>query len=198
MKLAAALVFAAFASVGTRSEARERDAAPQPATVEHEPATRVSARLSVGAGGGSVGVAGRVGLQLEYWLSEHLGISAVGALPGQTSLSLFGAGTSSSYWFVGPALAARSHSSGTHALASAAVGYMDGTRTRYGEASFLCFEGDCDVEPPRRTQLRGIAAVLSAGFAAGDGPVQCSSVPAGRGSTTWMLTCIGSCVASRL
>lgn len=175
MKLARALLFVGVTSLGARAEARASDTPAQSVAIEGEPATTFLARMSAGVGGSSVGVAGRLGLQLEYWLSEHIGVGAVAAHAGLTSLSLFGGGTSASYWMAGPAFAVRSHSSGTHALASAGFGYMRGSHTQHAQrGSFFCFDGDChdEDEPARRTQLRGIASTFSVGFAAGDGPVQ--------------------------
>ncbi len=153
------------AEVTSGSRAVEAEAVP----LEGERPTAFSARLSAGSGGGAVGIAGRLGVELDYWPSEHVGIGAVGALTGEVSAQLFG-GTRSSYWLVGPAVAARTDASGTHGVFSAALGYMHGQRTELGELDWWC-DGACEDDEPERAEMHGLGAVLGAGFSGGDGPL---------------------------
>jgi hypothetical protein len=123
---------------------------------------------SAGSGGGSIGLAGRLGLQLDYWPSEHAGIGVAAALSGQTNLNVFGS-TTEGHWLVGPALSLRTSSSPGHAFVTATAGYMRGHWTDPGELSLLCAE-DCDVRRAQRLALRGLGGAFGLGYLAGESP----------------------------
>jgi hypothetical protein len=123
---------------------------------------------SAGSGGGSVGLTGRLGLQVDYWPIDYAGIGIAAGLLGQTNVRLFG-GTSEGHWFVGPALSLRTSSRPRHAYVTATAGYMRGRWTSPGDGGFLCLDA-CYERSTERIDLRGLAGALGLGYRAGEGP----------------------------
>jgi hypothetical protein len=139
-----------------RPNPRQSSAAPEP--------ERGSLRLSVGVGGGSVGIAARAAADVEYWLLDNAGIGLLGALGGQSAVF----GSSYSYAFVGPALTLRDRVTDSGLFATAAFGFMNGSYT-YSDGDFLCFDGDC---VPREYDIRAPGIVLNAGLMGRAGSVE--------------------------
>jgi len=129
-------------------------AAPEP--------ERASLRLSVGLGGGSVGVAARGAVDIEYWALEHAGIGLLGAAGGQSAVL----GDSFSYAFIGPALTLRGSATGEGLFATAAFGFMNGNYTR-SEGLWCENVSGCDVE----SSIRAPGVVLNAGLTGRAGSV---------------------------
>lgn len=123
---------------------------------------------SAGSGGGSIGLAGRLGLQVDYWPIDYAGIGVAAGLLGQTDVRLFGS-TSEGHWFVGPALSLRTSSRPRHAYVTATAGYMRGHWNQPGDVRVLCLDA-CDERSAERMDLRGLAAAFGLGYRAGEGP----------------------------
>lgn len=153
-------------SVASAREAGVAEAVA-PAASRGEPAPSALVLAGTGGGGaGSVGVAARYSFDLEYRVSEHVGVGAVFGGAGQLS-GLFG-GTRLGYHFVAPAITVHGDPGYSHAFASVAAGYMQGTWTQLGDLSLLCLhEAECG-EPPVRTEVEGMAGTLAAGYVFGD------------------------------
>ena len=100
---------------------------------------RASVRLSVGLGGGSVGIAARAAADVEYWPFDNAGIGLLGALGGQSAVF----GNTFSYSFLGPALVLRNNAAKNRFLGTAAFGLMHGGYT-HNDAGFLSCDLDCE------------------------------------------------------
>jgi len=126
---------------------------------------RASLHFSVGVGGGSVGVAGRVGGDAEYWVLDNVGIGVLGALGGQGVLF----GNTFNYAFVGPALLLRDRARESGFFVTTAFGFMNGGYTEdfSGGGPASC---DFDCNNPNY-DIRAPGVVLSAGLAGRAGSV---------------------------
>jgi hypothetical protein len=141
------------------------DLSPEPgATSRASAGMSFTGRLAAGLGGGTFGVAGHLGAQLDVWLSQRLGIGVSLARSGQAEIM----GDSLASWTVGPELVVRSRPSGTQALAAASVGYLQGHWT-HDPTGLLCWD-ECGEKT--RHDLTGFAASVSAGALFGDGLLQ--------------------------
>lgn len=109
-----------------------------------------------------------LGLNVDYWLTEHWGVGLAGALMGQTHLSLFD-NTRESHGFVGPSLSLRTSSQGSHAFVTGTAGYMRGSYWSPGETELICFDSCSDDKSGESLALRGLAGALGIGFVWGEG-----------------------------
>jgi hypothetical protein len=159
--------FALLAALVSKApDARASEEAPGGAAAETPSTWLVSA--SGGAGGGSVGLTGRLGLQVDYWPLNYVGIGIAAGLLGQTDVRL-SRSTSEGHWFVGPALSLRTSRRPRHAYVTMTAGYMRGRWIHPGDDSFVCFD-DCDERSGERIGLRGLAGAFGLGYATGEGP----------------------------
>jgi len=152
--------------VASAPDARATEKASGDAAVETPSTWLVSA--SAGSGGGSIGLTGRLGLQVDYWPIEYAGIGITAGLLGQTDVKLFGS-TSEGHWFVGPALSLRTSRRPRHAYVTAAAGYMRGSWTHPGDVTLVCLDV-CDERRAERLTLRGLAGAFGLGYTTGEGP----------------------------
>ncbi|MEY2930752.1 MAG: hypothetical protein RL033_1501 [Pseudomonadota bacterium] len=113
----------------TSAEARPTSSA----TPETEPGS-VALRLTLGLGGGSAGIAARIGAEVDYWPATHVGLGVLGALTGQSALL----GDSFHQWLLAPALLVSSESHGRGLFGSAGVGYTTGAYTDASGGLFSC------------------------------------------------------------
>jgi hypothetical protein len=153
-------------AVANAPDARANEKTPGGAATTTPSTLLVSA--SAGSGGGSIGLTGRLGLQVDYWPLDYAGIGIAAGLLGQTNVRLLGS-TSEGHWFVGPALGLRTSSRPRHAYVTAAAGYMRGRWTQPGDAGFLCLDV-CYERSAERLDLRGFAGAFGLGYTTGEGP----------------------------
>ena len=137
--------------------------ASDPRTIESEATSRdFSLRVVAGFGAGDFGLAGRIGLQDEYWFARQVGFGVVAGAAAQSRIF----GDDSELWFVAPSLSFRSAANGTWWI----VGLSPGYAYREDEFSNLCFWAECDEGYTVRRH--GVYFGATAGFVAHAGPVE--------------------------
>jgi hypothetical protein len=137
--------------------------ASDPYTAQTEATPKVvSVRVVAGFGAGDFGLAGRIGVQDEYWFARQIGFGVVAGAAAQSRIL----GDSSELLFVAPSLSFRSAATGSWWILVLSPGYAH----REDEFTNLCFWASCDEGYTVRRQ--GVYFGATAGFVAHAGPVE--------------------------